>query len=86
MIKDDVLKSFSKSSVLVTGGTGLIGRSVVEMLAGAGAALRVVSLDKIEMPVKADFVYGDLTDFDFCKKITQGMDCVFHLAGIKGSI
>jgi GDP-L-fucose synthase len=29
---------------------------------------------------------GDLTSFEFCKDVTKGMDFVFHVAGIKGSI
>ncbi|OGP66759.1 MAG: hypothetical protein A2W27_09565, partial [Deltaproteobacteria bacterium RBG_16_44_11] len=33
-----------------------------------------------------EHVYGDLTDFTFCKNITKDMDFVFHVAGIKGSI
>ena len=32
MIKQDVLNSFSKKNVLITGGTGLIGREIVKML------------------------------------------------------
>ena len=27
----------------------------------------------------------NLTDFNFCKEQTKDMDCVFHVAGIKGS-
>ena len=32
------------------------------------------------------YIYGDLTDFKFCKKITKNIDFLFHVAGIKGSI
>jgi len=86
MIKDDVLKFFDKKNVLVTGGTGLIGRQVVALLCDAGANVRVVSLDRIKINDKADHVYGDLTNFEFCREVTKDMDSVFHLAGIKGSI
>jgi GDP-L-fucose synthase len=86
MIKDEVLKSFEGSNVLVTGGSGLIGRQIVSMLNDAGAHVCVVSLDKINIDERADHVFGDLTDFDVCKSVTKGMDFVFHLAGIKGSI
>ena len=85
MIKSEILKSFSKSKVLITGGTGLIGRQVVEYLCKAGAKVTVVSLDQINIPYEAKYLIGDLTDFDFCKKTTKGADFVFHLAGIKGS-
>ena len=86
MIAADVLKSFDGKNALVTGGTGLIGRQIVDILSGAGASVRVVSLDKIEVKENVEHVFGDLTDFGFCKEITGDMDLVFHLAGIKGSI
>ena len=31
-------------------------------------------------------INGDLTDYNFCKEETKDMDCVFHVAGIKGSV
>ena len=86
MIKDVVLKSFWGRNAVVTGGTGLIGRQVVTILCDAGARVRVVSLDDLNIDSRAKHVYGDLTSFDFCKEITKDMDFVFHLAGIKGSI
>ena len=72
-------------TILVTGGTGLIGRQVVNILCNIDAHVRIVSLDKIVVSDKAEYIYGDLTDFAFCKDITKEMDFVFHLAGIKGS-
>jgi len=86
MIKDEVLNFFNKKNTLVTGGTGLIGRQVVKLLCDAGANVTIVSLDKVEVHTKANHVYGDLTDFSFCKEVTKDTDFVFHLAGIKGSI
>ncbi len=86
MIKDDVLKSFDKKNVLITGGTGLIGREIAKMLCDAGANVRIVSLDKVIVDPRADHVIGDLTDFRFCKDATSGMDFVLQVAGIKGSI
>ena len=86
MIKEEVLKSFENKNVLVTGGTGLIGRQIVKMLCDAGACVRIVSLDKVNVDSRAEHVFGDLTDFSLCKELTKDMDFVFHLAGIKGSI
>ncbi|MFZ0053014.1 MAG: NAD-dependent epimerase/dehydratase family protein [Desulfobaccales bacterium] len=86
MIKDEVLKFFAGKNVLVTGGTGLIGRQAVNILCSAGAQVKVVSLDKIKVHPQADHIYGDLTNFSFCKDVTKGMDYVLHMAGIKGSI
>ena len=86
MIEKKVLKFFSGKNTLVTGGTGLIGRQIVSMLKDAGADVTVVSLDKISLPADVKNIFGDLTDYNFCKKVTKGMDFVFHVAGIKGSI
>jgi len=86
MIKEEVLRSFAGKNVLVTGGTGLIGRQIVNILCDAGANVKIVSLDKINVNDKAEHVYGDLTSFEFCQDITKNMDFVFHVAGIKGSI
>jgi GDP-L-fucose synthase len=86
MIKQEVLKSFSGKNILVTGGSGLIGRQVVAMLSNSGACVKIVSLDKINVNAKTENILGDLTNFELCKEVTKNMDFVFHLAGIKGSI
>ena len=45
-----------------------------------------ISLDKLKIHDKVNHIYGDLTNFEFCKEQTKDMDCVFHVAGIKGSV
>lgn len=86
MLSDEILRDFHGRIVVVTGGTGMVGRAVVDILADAGAKVRVVSLDRIATHAKAEFVFGDLCDFGFCKSVTADADYVFHIAGIKGSI
>lgn len=86
MINKEVLKQFTGQKILVTGGTGLIGRQVVDILVNAGANVKIVSLDKINVNKKAEHIYGDLTSFDFCKEVTKGFDSVFHIAGIGASV
>jgi len=86
MIREEILKSFVSKNVLITGGTGLIGRQVVDILAPTGANIKVVSLDKIRVNEKATHIVGDLTDFNFCKEICKDMDLVFHIAGIGASV
>jgi len=85
MIKDEVLRAFAGRRALVTGGTGLIGRQVVDQLVAAGASVRIVSLDQLKVNDRAEHILGDLTNFELCREVTRGMDFVFHLAGIKGS-
>ena len=85
-MNDKISQSFSKSNVLVTGGTGLIGRQVVDLLDKCDANVRIVSLDHIKVNEKAEHIYGDLTEYSFCREITKDMDYVFHIAGIGASV
>ena len=85
-MEEIILENFKGKNVLVTGGTGMIGRQVVDILCNAGANVKIVSLDKINVDSRAQHVFGDLTNFEFCREITKNVDFVFHLAGIKGSI
>jgi len=72
--------------VLVTGGTGMIGRPLVEQLLAAGAHVRIAALDDpARAHPHAEFMRGDLTDRGFCTDAVTSMDHVFHLAGIKGA-
>ena len=70
----------------MTGGAGLIGRPLVEILLKYGARVRIAALDD---PSRAhpgtEYYRIDLMDFDNCLKACDGMDYVFHLAGIKCS-
>jgi len=86
MIDEKILSSFCDRNALVTGGTGMIGREIVRVLSDAGAKVRIVSLDKMKVDARAEHVYGDLRSFDLCRELTYGMDFVFHVAGIKGSV
>lgn len=79
-------KEFESKRVLITGGTGLIGREVARLLLALNAKVKVISLDDIQPNFDIQYIKGDLTDFRFCLQHTEGIDYVFHLAGIKGSI
>lgn len=72
--------------ILVTGGTGLIGRPLVAMLIEAGAHVRIASLDDPSRAhPEAEFLKTNLMSRENCDKACEGMDYVFHLAGVKGS-
>ena len=66
---------FKDKNVLVTGGNGMIGQALVELLYDTTSANIMV----------ADLPNVDLRDRTDCKSICEGQDIVFHLAGIKGS-
>lgn len=77
---------YKNKKILVTGGTGLIGIPLVNMLIKEGAKVRIASLDDPSRAhPEAEFYNADLTKFENCMKVCLGVDFVFHLAGIKGS-
>jgi len=78
--------NYKNKNVLVTGGTGMIGRELVKLLLSMKANVRVVSLDSPEgLPENTQFIHADLTDYNQCLNVCDGMDSVFSLIGIKGS-
>lgn len=81
-----MLDSFKDRNVVITGGTGMIGRSIARMLAEAGASVTVVSLDEVVVSDKVRHVVADLTSIDRCLELLAGVDDLFHVAGVKGSI
>jgi len=77
---------FNGKNVLVAGGTGMIGRYLIELLNQKGAHIRVVAIDDESLaPEGVDYCKGDLTDKGVCLSACENMDYVFNLAGIKGS-
>jgi len=77
---------FEKKNILVSGGTGLIGRFVVTKLCNFNANVSVVSLDDFVVDKRAKYIKGDLTNLEFCKEVTKNIDYAFHISGIKGSV
>ena len=68
--------------VLVTGGSGFIGRHAVAELSRAGAQVRVVDLRPHPDPA-VDVVVGDIADPDVLEAaFAGGMDSVVHLAAV----
>jgi NADH dehydrogenase len=73
-------------NVMVTGGTGFIGRRIVEQLIHAGHRARVLvrpnsAHGSAHLPQAAERVNGDILDSDLEKHL-EGVDAVLHLVGI----
>ncbi len=74
------------ANILVTGGTGMIGRYLVPLLINLKHNVTVASLDGKELcHPKAEFKKLDLRNIENCLKVCDGIDHVYHLAGVKGS-
>ncbi len=68
--------------ILVTGGSGFIGRHVVAALTSAGGSVRVVDLQPHPDP-SVDVVQGDITDKSVLERaFAPGFDAVVHLAAV----
>jgi UDP-glucose 4-epimerase len=81
-MSEATMTDLSGRRVLVTGGSGFIGRHVVAELAGAGATVRVVDLQPHPDPA-VDVVQGDITDNDvLAAALEGGFDSVVHLAAV----
>jgi len=77
---------FKNKKVLVTGGSGMIGRQLVKLLLNKKAKVTIASLDDESRSIEgADFVKADLRKFESCLLACKGKEIVFQLAGVKGS-
>jgi dTDP-L-rhamnose 4-epimerase len=78
---------------LVTGGAGLIGSHIVDLLLAKGCEVRI--LDNLEpcthmegkppwVPADAEFRLGDLRNMDDVERAVAGVDVIFHQAAYGG--
>lgn len=72
---------------LVTGGSGVLGRALVEGLLEAGEPVRVYDLKPSDVHGdRVEFVAGDIRDRDRVINACAGCDTVFHLAAIMPTV
>jgi len=69
------------SPILVTGGTGTLGRLVVPRLRDAGCDVRVLSRRSREGGEGIEFVAGDLATGEGIEAAVQGTEIIVHCAG-----
>ena len=67
--------------ILVTGGTGTLGRLVVPRLRAAGRHVRVLSRTSYEPADSVEFVTGDLATGEGVGAAVEGVEVILHLAG-----
>ncbi len=71
--------------VLLTGGTGFLGKNVARQLAAAGHELRVLarSSSNLEgLPERIEVARGDVTDADSLKRAAEGCGAILHMAAM----
>ena len=76
---------FKNKKVLITGGSGMIGRQLVKLLQNESANVYVADLNQPIHMSNIHFKNADLTDYKSCLEACKGMDYVFNLVGIKCS-
>ena len=69
-------------SVLVTGATGFLGRHLVNQLLDAGFAVRALCRSEGGLLPRVEIVKGDVTSPSDVDRAVQGIDAIFHLAGM----
>lgn len=79
----------AKPTVLVVGGTGFIGRRLVERLVAKGVGVRVLSRSKASAAISlkglaVDISQGSHGNRDTVRAALEGIDTVYHLAKCEG--
>jgi uncharacterized protein YbjT (DUF2867 family) len=68
--------------VLVTGGSGFVGRHLVPRLQSEGLDVVALSRREAGVPRGASFVHGDVADRSSLERALEGVDAVVHLVAI----
>ncbi|MBI1280680.1 MAG: NAD-dependent epimerase/dehydratase family protein [Anaerolineaceae bacterium] len=68
--------------VLITGGTGHIGKTTAEHLLQKGWDVRIFDVTEKTHIADAEFIQGNILDYDNLLKYIKGCDAVIHLAAL----
>jgi len=69
-------------TILVTGGTGLVGERLLQRLVAAGIECRGLVRAGKQLPVSVECVEGDILDLDSLTEAVRGVSAIVHLAAV----
>jgi nucleoside-diphosphate-sugar epimerase len=86
MLRAETMEQTGETRVLVTGGTGLVGSHLVELLLREGYAVTCLVRDPLQTHwlegMNVDLVQGDCLKPESLVPAVRGVSIVFHLAGL----
>lgn len=81
--------------VLITGGCGFIGSNIVEFIKNNHTNIKIKILDNLStgklsnienfLNDQIEYIYGDISDLEICRKAMLDVDCICHQAAL-GSV
>lgn len=72
--------SVQKGLACVTGGTGMVGKKIVDHLLAEGYGVRVLTRKALIDQPRLSYITGDLRDQEVLNRFVSGADIVFHCA------
>lgn len=72
-----------KTKVLLTGATGFVGRHFLQEIVRAGYPVRCLVRSEMHSFIDGvEYYQGDLLCFEDCKEALEGIEIVYHIAGL----
>ncbi len=89
--KSEIKKIFNKKTVLITGGTGSFGSTMLNKIKNLNCKIKIFSRDELKQDLlrskikkdNVDFIIGDIRDKNSIEQAMKGVDIVFHAAALK---
>jgi UDP-glucose 4-epimerase len=86
-----IKKIFKGKTILITGGTGSFGSTMLKKIISQDCRIKIFSRDELKQDImrskiknkNVDFIIGDVRDKDSVDSAMRGVDIVFHAAALK---
>ena len=89
--QSEIKKLFNNKTVLITGGTGSFGSTMLNKIVNLNCKIKIFSRDELKQDLlrskikskNVDFIIGDVRDKNSISYAMKGVDIVFHAAALK---